>query len=117
MADNSPIRIYVNKIENIISFKIKTGYDLQLLTPQTIKLLGGLKSKTSNYKNGENVPHFEITEIVIICNNLDNDYEHDSRILYLFVPNKSFGQLLNISPRNLVVLNTVSSEFSYIEVW
>ena len=58
--------IYVNKIENRITFKIKTGYYLQLLTPETMKLLGSTKSKITKNKNGENVPHLEITEVVLI---------------------------------------------------
>ena len=58
--------IYVNKIENRITFKIKTGYYLQLLTPETMKLLDSTKSKITKNKNGENVPHLEITEVVLI---------------------------------------------------
>ena len=55
--NNSPIKIYANKIENIITFKIKTGYYLELLTPQKIKLLGNTKNKIPKDKNRENVPH------------------------------------------------------------
>ena len=63
------IKIYINKIENRISFKIKTGYYLELLTPSTIKLLGKTKSRITQHKNGENVPYLEITEVVLIhCN-------------------------------------------------
>ena len=109
---------YVNKIENRITFKIKTGYYLELLRPETIKLLGSTKSKITKDKNGENVPHLEITEVVLIhCNIVNNDYQQDSRVLYTFVPNKSFGQLLDISPKNFLFLKTFDSEFSYIEVW
>ena len=69
-------------------------------------------------ENGENVPHLEITEVVLIhCNIVNNDYQQDSRVLYTFVPNKSFGQLLDISPKNFIFLKTFDSEFSYIEVW
>ena len=61
--------IYVNKIENRITFKIKIGYHLELLTPETMKLLGSTKSKITKDENGENVPHLEITEVVSIhCN-------------------------------------------------
>ena len=80
-VDNPSIRIYVNKIENRITFKIKNGYYLELLTPETMKLLGSTKSKTTKDKNGENAPHLEIVELVVIhCNLVNNDYQQDSRI-------------------------------------
>ena len=83
-----------------------------------MKLLGSTKSKITKDKNGENVPHLEITEVALIhCNIGDNDYQQDSRVMYTFVPNKSFGQLLDISPKNFILLKTFSSNFSYIEVW
>ena len=83
-----------------------------------MKLFGSTKSKITKDKNGENVPYLEITEIVLIhCNIVNNDYQQDSRVLYTFVPNKSFGQLLDISPKNFIFLKTFNSEFSYIEVW
>ena len=63
------------------------------------------------------MPHSEITEVVLLHCNIVNDYQHDSRVLYTFVPNKSFGQLLDISPQNFIFLKTFNSEFSYIEVW
>ena len=110
--------IYVNKIEIIITFKIKTGYYLELLTPVKIKLLGSTKSKITNDKNGENLSHLEITEVVLIhCNIFNNDYQQDSKFLYTFAPNKSFGQLLDISPKSFIFSKTFYSEFSYIEVW
>ena len=94
VTDNPSIRIYINKIENRITFKINTGYYLKLLTPETMKLLGSTKSKISKDKNSENVPRLEITEVVLIhCNIANNDYQQDSRVLYTFVPNKSSGQL------------------------
>ena len=59
--------------------------------------------------------HLEITEVVLIHSNIvNNDYQQDSRVLYTFVPNKSFGQLLDISPKNFTFLKTFNSEFSYI---
>ena len=83
-----------------------------------MKLLGSTKSKiTKDKKNGENVPYLEITEVVLIhCNIVNNSYEQNSRVLYTFVPNKSFSQLLYISPENLIFLKTFDSEFLYIEV-
>ena len=115
--DNSPIKIYVNKIENRITFKIKTGYYLELLTPETMKLLGSTENKITKDKNGENVPHLEITEVVLVhCNIVNNDYQQDSRVLYTFVPNKPFGSILEISPTNHIFLKTINSEFQTIEV-
>ena len=71
--------------------------------PETIKLLGRTKSKITKDKNDENVPHLEITEVILVHYNIvSNDYQQDSRVLYTFVPNKSFGQLLDISLKNLI---------------
>ena len=73
--DKPSVQIYVNKIENRVTFKIKNGYSLELLTPETMKLLGSTKNKISKDKNGENVPHLEITEVVLVhCNIFNNDY-------------------------------------------
>ena len=115
---NPSIRIYVNKIENRITFKIKNGYYLEILTPETMKLLESTVSKMNNDKNGENVPNLEVVEVVLDhCNLVNNDYQQESRILYTFVPNKTFGSLLEISPRNHVFLKTFNSEFREIKVW
>ena len=117
-VDNPSIRRYVNRIENRITFKIKPGYYLELLTPETMKLLGSTENKTAKNKNGENVPHLEVVELVLVhCNLVNNDYQQDSRILYTFVPNKTFGSLLEISPTNHVFLKTFNSEFQEIKIW
>ena len=117
MTDNPSIRIYVNKIENIITLKTQTGYYLELITTESMNLLGSTKNKITKDKNGENVTHLENAEVVLIyCNIVDNDYQHDSRALYTFIPNKKFGQLLDISTKNLMFLRTFKSEFSFIEV-
>ena len=90
--DKPSVKIHVNQIENRITFKNKDGYSLELLTPGTIKLIGSAENKITKDKNGENVPHFKITEVVLVhCNNVNNDYQQDSRVLYTFVPNKPFG--------------------------
>ena len=74
-VDNPSIRIYVNKIENRITFKIENGYYLEHLTPETMKLLGSAENKITKDKNGENVPHLEIVELVLVrCNLVNNDY-------------------------------------------
>ena len=117
-TDNPSIRIYVNKIENRITFKIKTGYYLELLTSETKKLLGSIKNKITQGENGENVLDLEITEVILVyCNIVNNSYQQDSRVLYTFISNKLFDQLLDISNKNLIFLKTFNSEFSYIEVW
>ena len=117
-VDNTPIRIYVHRIENRITFKIKSGYYLELLTPETMKLLGSAERKTTKDKNGENAPHLEVVELVLIhCNLVSNNYQQDSRVLYTFVPNKTFGSLLEISPTNHVFLKAFNSEFQEIKIW
>ena len=107
VTDNPSIKIYVNKIENRIAFKIKTWYYLELLMPETVKLLGSTKIRIIIDKSGENVPHLEITEVVLVhWNIVNNDYLQDSRVLYTFVPNKSFGQLLDIPSKIFIFLKT-----------
>ena len=82
-------------------------------------LLGSTKYKTTKDKIGENESHLEITEIVLVHDKIvNNDYQQDWRVLYTFVSNKLFGQLLDISPKNVTFFKkTFDSEFSYIEVW
>ena len=115
--DNPSIRIFGKKIENRITFKVKTGYYLELLTPETMKLLGNTENEISKSEKGENVTHLEITEIVLVhCNIVNNDYQQDFGVLYTFVPNKPFCSLLDISPTNFIPLKTYNSEFQYNEV-
>ena len=117
-TDKPSVQIYVNKIKNRTTFQIKKRYSLDLLTKETMKLLGGTKNKITKDKNGENVPYHEITEAVLVhCNMVNNDYQHGSRELYTFVPNKSFGSLLDISPSNHIFLKTFNLEYDEIVVW
>ena len=82
-----------------------------------MKLLGITKSKTTKDKYSENLPHLEVTEVILVhCNTVSNNYQQDSRVLHTFVPNKSFGLFLDISPKTFIYLKTFDSEFSYIEV-
>ena len=82
-----------------------------------MKLLENIKSKITKDENGENVSHLEITEVVLIhCNIVNNNYQQDLRVLYTSVHNKSFGQLLDISPKNFIFLKTFNSECLCIEV-
>ena len=105
-------------VENRITFKIKDGHSLELLIQETVKLLGSTKSKINKDKNGENVLHLEIKEVVLVhCNLVNNDYLQDSRVLYTFVPDKPFGSLLKISQIEHIFLKTINSEYNEIEVW
>ena len=113
--DNPSVKIYVNKIENRITFWIKNGYSLELLTPETIKLLRSTENKITKDKNGENVLHHEITEVVLVhCNIINNDYQQDLRVLYTFLPYKPFGSLLEISPRNHIFLLRIPRHWSMV---
>ena len=82
-----------------------------------MKLFGSSKSKITKDENGEDVPNLEVFEVVLVHSNLvNNDYQQESKILYTFVPNKTFGSLLEISPKNYVFLITFNSEFREIKV-
>ena len=83
-----------------------------------MKLLGSTKNDVDSNKNGEILPKLESAEIVLVHQDLvKKDYQHSSKVLFSFVPNKQFGQLINISPNTLTMMNTVNTEFSHIEVW
>ena len=87
LTENPQIQIYPNKMKNRIVFKIKTGYKLELLTSETMKLLGSTKKVVNKDKNGENVPKLESVEAVLVhCNLVKNDYQHTSKVLFTFVP-------------------------------
>ena len=118
IADNPPVQIYVNKIKNRIVFKIKTGYKLELLTEETMQLLGSSKKVIDKSKNGEIVPRLETVEVVLVhCNLLNNNYQQASKVLFTFVTNKQFGKLITITPHSLKMLKTTNAEFSFIEIW
>ena len=118
LTENPQVQIYVNRIKNRIVFKIKTGYKLELLTSEKMKLLGSTKKICDEDEDGENLPKLESVEVVLVhCDLVKNDYQHTSKVLFTFVPNKQFGQLINISPHSLTMMNTVNTEFSSVEVW
>ena len=105
IAETVPILIYTNKISNRIVFKIKTGYKLELLSKETMKLLGSTKNIIDAGKNSENVPRLENVEVVLVhCNLVSNSYQQASRVLFTFVPNKQYGQLISISSNSLIFL-------------
>ena len=83
-----------------------------------MKLLGSTKKVVDQDKNGEYVPKVESVEVVLVhCNLVKNDYQHASKVLFSFVPNKKFGQVLNISPHVFTMMNTINTEFFSVEVW
>ena len=83
-----------------------------------MKLLGSTENKITKDKHGESVAHLEISEVVLIhCDIVNNDYQQDSTVLYTFVPNKSLGALLEISPKNNIFLKNINVKFQEIEVW
>ena len=117
IGETAPILIYANTIDNRIVFKIKTGYKLKLLSKETIKLLASAKDIIDADKNSENVPRLENIEVVLVhCNLVNNSYQQASRVLFTFVPTKQYGQLISISPKSLIFLKTMNTEFSEIEV-
>ena len=118
IGENVPILIYANTINNRIVFKIKTGYKLELLSKETMKLLGSTKDIIDSDKNSENVLRLENVEVVLVhCNLVNNTYQQHSRVLFTFVPNKQYGQLISISPHSLIFLKTMNTEFPEIDIW
>ena len=88
LTENPPVQIYPNKIKNRFVFKIKTGYKLELLTLEIMKLLGSTKKDADSDKNSENVPKLESAGAVLVhCNLVKNDCQHSSKVLFRFAPN------------------------------
>ena len=110
LTENPPVQIYPNKIKNRIVFKMKTGYKSELLTPEEMRSLGSTKKDVDANKNSENLPHLESVEVVLVhCNLLNNNYQQASKVLLTFVPNKQFGQLINIAPHSLTMPSTTNT--------
>ena len=112
LAENPPVQIYPNKIKNRIVFRVKTRYKLELLSLETMKLLGSTKKDVDQDKDGEHVPKLESVEVVSVnCNLVNNNYQQASKLLLTFLPNKQFRQLINIAQHALIMLNTTKTEF------
>ena len=112
IGENPPILIYANTINNRIVFRIKSGYKLELLSKETMKLLASTKD-TIDVDNSENVTKLENVKVVLVhCNLVNNVYQQHSRVLFTFVPTKQYGQLISISPHSLVFLKTMNTDFS-----
>ena len=118
MTDNFSVRICANKVKSRITFKIEEGNYLELLTPETMKLLGSTQNKITKVENGENVPHLEITEAVLVhCNIVNNNYQKYSRVLHTFISFIS-SIIRYFIPKFCIFQNiTFDSKFSYIKVW
>ena len=118
IADHSPVQIYVNKTKNRIVSKIKTGYKLELLSSETMKLLRSSEKDFDQDKDGKDVPKLESIEVVLVqCNLVNNNYQEASKVLFTFVPNKQFDQLTTITRHSPTMLKTTNAGFSFIEVW
>ena len=110
IANLSPVLIYVNEINNRIVFKIKSGYKLELLSKETMKLLGSSTGTIDGDKKSVDL-------VLVHCNLVNNSYQQASKVLFTFVPNKKYSQLITVSPETLIMLKTVNTEFSFIEIW
>ena len=110
--------IYVNEINNRIVFKIKSGYKLELLSKETMKLLGSSTDTIDGDKNSELASKLDSVDLVLVHFNLvNNSYQQASKVLFTFVPNKKYGQSITLSPESLIMLKNVNTEFSFIEIW
>ena len=108
----------MNKIKNRIVFKIYTGYKSELLTEETIHLLGSSKKVIDKNKIGGIVPILETVEVVLVHYNLvNNNYQQAFKVLFTFVPNIQFGQLITITPNSPTMFEKTNAEFSFIEIW
>ena len=113
----SPVLVYVNEINNRIVFKIKSEI-LEILSNETMKLLGNPTDTIDGDKNSELVPKLESVDLVLVhCNIVNNSYQQASKVLFTFVPNKKYVQLITVSPETLIMLKVVNTEFSFIEIW
>ena len=118
MAENPSIQIYPNEIKNRIVFKIKTGYKQELLSPETMKLLGSAKKDVDKDKDGEDVPKLESVEVVLMhCHLVNNSYRQVSKLLFTFVLTfVQFDQLITISLHLLTMLKPSDAEFQSIQL-
>ena len=113
IANNPPVQIFINKIKNRLVFQIKTGYKLELLSPEATKLLESAKKDVDQDKDGENVPKLESIEVVLVhCNLVNNNYQQASKVLFTFVSDKQFGQSIPIAPHSLTMLKLLMQNFN-----
>ena len=111
--EESPILIYPNEIKNRIVFKIETGYKLELLTDETMKLLGDapiIETDTTSQ-------NMQVDSVLLHCNIVQKDYSQNSRLFYTSFLDKTFGKSLSIQPTVLIQSKTKDSIFDYIEIY
>ena len=97
---------------------MKLGCKLELLAKETMQLLGSSKQGIDKNKDGEIVPRLETVEFVLVhCNLVNDSYQQALKVLFTFVPNKQFGQLITITPHSPTMLKTTNAEFTFIEIW
>ena len=107
VMDNPPVQTYTNKTKNRMVSKIKTGNKIELSSLEIMKLLRSTKKNVDQDKDGEDEPKLESTEVILVHYNLVNSiYQQASKVLFTFVPNTQFGQLINMTPNSLTILNT-----------
>ena len=88
------------------------------MSKETLRLLGSSTDTIDGHKNSALVPELERVDLVSVhCNLVNNSYQQASKVLFMFVPNKKYGQLITVSPETLTMLKTVNTEFSFIEIW
>ena len=105
IANVSPVLIYVNELNNRIVFKIKSEYKLELLSKETMRLLGSSSDTTDGDKNSKLVPKLESVDLVLVhCNLVNNSYQQASKVLFMFVCNKKYGQLITVAPETLIFI-------------
>ena len=115
--EESSILVYPNEVKNRIVFKIKTGYKLELLSKETQTLLGDGPLIDKN-KDSNNVPQLDQVESILLhCNLVRNQYLQNSKLLYEFIPDKKFGQLISVKPPVFIQFKTSDTLFYYIEIW
>ena len=108
--------IYVNEINNRIVFKIKSGYKLELLSKETMRLLGGSSDTIDGDKNSGSVPKLESVDLVLVhCDLVNNSYQQASKVLFTFIANKKYGQLITISPETLIILKMLILNFHLLK--
>ena len=96
---------------------MKTGYKLELLFSEIVKLLESTKTDVNHDKDGKDMTKLESAEVVLVhCKLVNNNYQQASEVLFTFVPNKQLAQLITIAPHSLTMLNTTNTEFSSTEV-
>ena len=117
MSTNPLTPIYINRINNRLVFKLNDRYNLELQTPETMKIFGSTKKIRDKTNNRENVPTLVVVEVVLVQYNiLDNQSLKRSEVLYTFTLSKSYAYLLNVEPRNLVFLKICNTEFDDIVI-